>query len=73
MQGRKKGGQPGNVNALKHGQRSKRFMAIRRAECDAALEEDRAKSQAWADAAPKTDYAAICDAIRSSERTKHGW
>ncbi|MGK3922224.1 hypothetical protein ABI052_14955, partial [Enterococcus faecium] len=30
MQSRKRGGQPGNVNALKHGQRSRRFIAERR-------------------------------------------
>lgn len=71
MQGRKRGGQPGNVNALKHGQRSKRFTAGRRARHQAETEERHARERAWADAAPKTDYGAICAEIQSTVATKH--
>jgi hypothetical protein len=71
MQGRKRGGQPGNTNALKHGRRSKRFAAERRARHRAEIEERHAKEQAWANTATKIDYAAICDAIQISAATKH--
>ena len=71
MQGRKRGGQPGNVNALKHGQRSKRFIGERRAAHLAETAERRARERAWADAAPKTDYGAICAAIQASGAVKH--
>jgi hypothetical protein len=71
MQGRKRGGQPGNVNALKHGQRSKRFIAERRAAHRAETEQRHAKEREWADAAPKTDYRAICAAIQAHAATKH--
>lgn len=68
---KRRGGQPGNVNALKHGQRSKRFTAERRARHHAEIEERHARERAWADAAPKTDYGAIYAAIQSTVATKH--
>lgn len=71
MQGRKRGGQPGNVNALKHGQRSKRFIAERRAAHHVETEQRHTREREWADAAPKTDYSAICAAIRAQAATKH--
>ncbi len=71
MDGRKRGGQPGNVNALKHGRRSKRFTSERRATHRAKIEQRHAREREWASAAPKTDYGAICDAIAASAATKH--
>jgi hypothetical protein len=53
---RKRGGQPANRNAVKHG----RYSASVRA----ADEERRARAQAWAAQMPVTDYAAICEGIR---------
>lgn len=61
---RTRGGQPGNFNALKHGRRSPRKRAQRRALVEARLREEQARSAAWAARMPKTDYGAICDAIR---------
>jgi hypothetical protein len=63
---RKRGGQPGNRNALKHGRHSAPLRAARRAAVLAADEERRISSQRWAEQMPSTDYAAICQAIRES-------
>ncbi|SIO51210.1 hypothetical protein SAMN05443247_06904 [Bradyrhizobium erythrophlei] len=57
---RKKGGQPGNRNAVTHG----RYAAPTPAEREAAAEKDR-REREWLNAAPKTDYGAICDAIKA--------
>jgi hypothetical protein len=60
---RKKGGQPGNRNAVTHG----RYAAPTPAELDAAAEEDR-RHREWMKTMPKTDYAAICVAIEAHRR-----
>lgn len=65
---RRRGAQPGNFNALKHGRRSVRKRAERRA---ASLEKFNAKlarASEWESKAPKIDYRAICDAIAASKR-----
>ncbi|KYH01710.1 hypothetical protein SE91_27375 [Bradyrhizobium sp. DOA1] len=64
---RKRGGQPGNFNALKHGRRSPRKRAERREKYQAAADERRAGEKAWAAALPKTDYGAICDLTAAHE------
>ena len=67
MQERKRGGQPGNENAVTHGRYSRRGKAERRA----AREAERERSRSWAAKMPVTDYAAICAAIEASSATKH--
>jgi hypothetical protein len=63
---RQRGGQPGNTNAVTHGRHSR----AKRAERLAAFEERRARERAWwrDNPPPKTDYAAICAAIKSHRR-----
>jgi hypothetical protein len=61
---RKRGGQPGNTNRLKHGRRSKRLKEGRRAKWRAEWREQELKSLAWSASCPKTDYAAILEEIR---------
>jgi hypothetical protein len=60
MLGRKKGGQPGNQNAVTHG----RHSAPRRAERRAAEEERQRKHGEWMATIPATDYGAIVDRLR---------
>jgi hypothetical protein len=67
MQGRKRGGQPGNQNAVTHG----RHSAAGRAERKAAADERQRRSDEWTRSAPRTDYGAICDTIAASAATKH--
>ena len=57
---RKKGGQPGNQNAVTHGRHSAPRRAARRAAAEARAEQ----SRQWEAAIPKIDYGAICEAIR---------
>jgi hypothetical protein len=64
---RKKGGQPGNQNAVTHG----RYSAPRRASRRAAAEERAAQDREWLMAMPKTDYGRICDTI-ASEKARRG-
>ncbi len=66
MPNRKRGGQPGNGNAIKHG----RFSALVRAARVAVTEERAQQNRAWLMAMPKTDYGAICDAIKAHGRNK---
>jgi hypothetical protein len=61
---RKRGGQPGNQNALKHGRRSKILKRARRQARQAAWEAEQERSRAWAAACPATDYGAIADALK---------
>jgi hypothetical protein len=68
MQQRKKGGQPGNQNAVTHGRHSE----TRRAERRAAAEERAAQDREWLLAMPKTDYGRICDAIVSEKTRRSG-
>jgi hypothetical protein len=65
---RKPGAQPGNFNALKHGRRSKRKRAERRAVAVARLREQEERSLAWMESIPETDYGAICDAIAADRQ-----
>lgn len=69
-QKRKRGGQPENFNALKHGRRSVRKRAERRAIAVARFREREAQSAEWRNSIPKTDYGAICDVIAASAATK---
>jgi hypothetical protein len=65
---RKRGAQQGNTNAVKHGRFRASVRAERRAARLAAAEQERIKSEAWMALMPKTDYAAICDAIKNSKK-----
>ena len=58
---RMRGGQPGNQNAVTHG----RFSAPVRAARVAAAEERAKHHREWLKTIPKTDYGAICDAIKA--------
>jgi hypothetical protein len=59
---RKRGGQPGNTNAVTHGRNSAATRAARAAEFEARRAKER---QYWIDnPPPKTDYAAICAGLR---------
>jgi|NGEPerStandDraft_6_1074524.scaffolds.fasta_scaffold660471_1 uncharacterized protein YjcR len=57
---RRRGGQLGNQNAVTHGRFSEPVRAARRV----AAEQRREQHEEWVKSLPKTDYAAICDAIR---------
>lgn len=59
MQGRKRGGQPGNQNAVTHG----RHSVVQRSTSDAMRAEDARRHAEWLKTMPSTDYAAICKAI----------
>lgn len=71
MPKRKRGAPLGNQNALKHGRYSPRIKAERLAVVQAAFREKQRRSDEWIQSQPKTDYAAICDAIRAKSATKH--
>ena len=61
---RRRGGQPGNQNAVTHGRYSAPVRAKRR-----AVAEERAKqNRAWLKTMPKTDYGAILDTIKAHSR-----
>jgi len=72
LEKRKKGAQPGNFNALRHGRRSPRKRAERRAARDVALAEERRTAAQWMASIPETDYAAICDGIASAKARRAG-
>jgi hypothetical protein len=59
MPQRKRGAQPGNRNALKHGRHTKARRQQRQAEWEA----EQVKHRAWMAKMPATDYGAICDAL----------
>ena len=63
---RHKGGQPGNQNAVTHG----RFSAPVRAARIAAAQERAKQDREWLKTIPKTDYAAICAAIKAHRRDR---
>ena len=65
MPERKRGGQPGNKNAIKHGRFSVPLRAARLAAVRAAWREKQRLSDEWIKTVPKTDYAAICDGLRA--------
>lgn len=60
---RKRGGQPENFNALKHGRRSARKRAERRAAVQVTAQERRRLEAEWAASVPKTDYEAIVEKL----------
>ena len=69
---RRKGGQPNNQNALKHGRYSPRVKAERlaawRARHEEERREERRKADEWAATIPPIDYAGICDALERERR-----
>ena len=67
---RKRGGQPGNQNAIKDGRQSAPVRAARRAELQALFEESQRKSDEWAKMCPATDYDAIVDGLMELKRRK---
>ncbi|MBR1190073.1 hypothetical protein [Bradyrhizobium sp. AUGA SZCCT0160] len=69
---RKRGAQPGNWNALKHGRRSPRKRSERRAAHLVQFEARRAREKAWADAAPKIDYGKVADMIAADKARRAG-
>ena len=70
MPERKRGGQPGNQNAVKHGRHSAPVRAARRAMALALYEESKRKSAEWVKLCPPTDYDAIVDRLRELRRRK---
>ena len=50
---------------------SPRIKAERLAAVQAAFKEKQKRSDEWIKSQPKTDYVAICDAIRAGAATKH--
>jgi hypothetical protein len=60
---KKRGAQPGNRNAIKHGRFSAPLRAARRAANLAAWEENQRRSDEWMN--PQTDYGAIVEGIRT--------
>jgi hypothetical protein len=66
MPSRRRGGQPGNKNAVTHGRFSEPVRAARRA----AAEQRAKQHREWCKTIPKTDYRAICDAIEAHGRNK---
>lgn len=69
---RKRGGQPGNDNALRHGRYSFRKRAERRAKVLAKAEIRRRQEAERAASVPPTDYGAICDAIGAEKARRAG-
>ena len=66
MRRRKKGGQPYNQNAVKHGRYSKPLREKRMREFEARRDRERA----WwrSNPPPRTDYAAICSDIVNTNK-----
>ena len=64
----KRGGQPGNQNAVTHGRHSAPVRAARRAAVIALNEESQRKSDEWAQMCPSINYDAICDGLRELQR-----
>ena len=62
---RRRGGQPGNQNAVKHGRFSAPVRAARRKAMLALYEESRRKSDEWVRSCRPTDYRAIVDGLRA--------
>jgi uncharacterized protein YjcR len=60
----KRGGQPGNTNAVKHGRFSK---ATREAHPQAVAARE-ARSREWMAAAPKVDYGRVLDELARLQR-----
>ncbi len=67
MQGRKRGGQPGNQNAVTHG----RHSAPRKVQRAIEAVQRRRREAEWEAKIPVTDYGAICAQIQGAKATKH--
>ncbi len=63
---RKRGGQPGNLNAVKHGRQSAPVRSAR----EAAWKEQQRRSEEWMKTIPPTDYGAIVEEIRALKERK---
>jgi hypothetical protein len=68
MIARKRGGQRGNQNAVKHGRFSAAGRAARRKAMLAMYEESRRKSDEWLKSCPHTDYGVIVDRLKELKR-----
>jgi hypothetical protein len=66
MPNRKRGGQPGNRNAVKDGRHSAPVRAARLA----AYEEQQRRSNEWMKKMPAIDYGAIIDGLRVLKQRK---
>ena len=62
---RRRGAQPGNQNALKHGRYSIPLRAARMAALQAAVKERQQRLDEWIRMVPPTDYGAIVDELRA--------
>ena len=67
---RKRGAQPGNRNALRHGRYSVPLRAARLAALQAAVKERQQRLGEWFKTVPETDYNAIVDELRALRRAK---
>lgn len=67
---RRRGAQPGNQNALKHGRYSVPLRAARLAANGAASKEREQRAEEWIKIVPQTDYDAIVDGLRALRRAK---
>ena len=63
---KKRGAQPGNQNAVKHGRHSATVRAARLA----ASREQQRRSDEWRRAQPQIDYGAIVDNLRALKQQK---
>ena len=72
MSKRKRGAQPGNKNAMKHGRYSVPLRAAWLASVRASFKEQQRRSDEWIKTIPKTDYAAIIEGLRALRRAKVG-
>jgi uncharacterized protein YjcR len=67
---RKRGGQPGNQNAVTHGRYSKPLHAARLAAVQAEWRERERRRSEWLKTVPETDYNSIVDALVALRRAK---
>jgi uncharacterized protein YjcR len=67
-QEKKRGGQPGNQNAVTHGRFSAPVLTARQA----AWDEQQRRSDEWIKTVPKTDYDAIVEGLRVLRRGRMG-
>ena len=72
MPKRKRGAQPGNKNAMKHGRYTVPLRAARLASVRDAFKDQQRRSDEWIKTIPKTDYAAIVEGLRALRRAKVG-
>lgn len=70
-EGRKRGAQPGNSNALRHGRYSVRKRAERRAARLPEIEAKRQRHAEWMATMPQQDWEAVFDSI-AADRARRG-